>query len=214
MRRSRSGRDPTNGSSRTRSSGSFTSAAISWTRCWFPCESASRRSLAAVGEAEPLEPCCRRLRLASARAFAAEPAEVDELIADPHPRVQAALLGHVPEPRRSAPADGRPAPAHRACVELDQPEHGPHRRRLPGAVRTEKPGQPTGLGREGAGVERGQTAEVLGRCVEFEHVTPRASIPPRVRSRVGHKVPEDVAVRAWRPRRELGRRVRCPLGPR
>jgi hypothetical protein len=40
------GSRPENGSSSTSRSGSFTRAAISWTRCWLPCDSASRRSAA------------------------------------------------------------------------------------------------------------------------------------------------------------------------
>ena len=113
--RCRSGRGRENGSSSTSSSGSWTSAVASWTRCWLPCERSS--SLDFARSASP-----NRSSHALARAVASSPrqavvlAEVGELLADAHPRVEAALLGHVPEPqprrrRRPAARPSGPSPA-------------------------------------------------------------------------------------------------------
>ena len=100
-----------------------------------------------VREAEALEPSVdAAARVSVGRS--AEPAEVHELLVYAHAGVQAALLGHVAEPRPLRAADGRTAPTNCAGIQLDQPEHRPHRRRLPSAVRPQKAREPTGLGRE------------------------------------------------------------------
>ena len=122
-----------------------------------------------VGEAEPLEPGVDTPTRLLVRP-SAQPAQVDQLVPHPHPRIQAPLLGHVPETRPLRCPDRRSAPPHRARVQLHQPEHRPHRRRLPGAIRAHEPGQPPRSGRERAPVERGHRTEPLARPFELQHV--------------------------------------------
>ncbi len=168
------GSRPENGSSRTSSSGWLTRAAMSWTRCWLPCDSASRRSLRPVGEAEPLEPGVdaaahvagasgrtvgRGTRVGPAPAFAGT-----------GPALRAcSRTGPARRPDRCAP------PPHRAGVQLDEPEHRPHGCRLSRPVGTEEPRQPPRAGGERAPVERRHDTEALGRRVELEQRRLRAS---------------------------------------
>ena len=168
------GSRPENGSSSTSRSGSFTSAAISWTRCWLPCDRVSRRSLGAVGEVEALEP---RIDAAAhiAPGRSAELAEVEQLLSDPHARVEAALLGHVAEPHPLSGPDAGAPPRHRAGIQLDQAEHHTHGGGLARAVGSEEAGEPSGTGGERAAVERRQRTEPLGGPVELEHHSP---LPP------------------------------------
>jgi hypothetical protein len=70
-------------------------------------------------------------------AGAVQARHVDELVAHPHLRVQAALLGHVADPPPLLGADRGTAPAHRAGVSGEDAEDDPHRRRLAGAVGAE-----------------------------------------------------------------------------
>ena len=88
------GSRPENGSSSTSRSGSLTRAAISWTRCWLPCDERVEAVAGPVGEAEPLEPGVDAAADVVARP-PAELAEVHELVAHPHAGVQAPLLRHV-----------------------------------------------------------------------------------------------------------------------
>ena len=85
---------------------------------------------APLRDAQHLGPVLHRARVADAASQPVQPRQVDQLVADLHARVQAALLGHVPD----APPDGevdRPAvPAHLARVGLQHAEHDPHGRRL------------------------------------------------------------------------------------
>ena len=69
----------------------------------------------ALREAETREPAVDRAAHLQLRA-PTEPTQVHELVAHPHPRIQAALLGHVTEPpplritdRRAAPTNGTPS---------------------------------------------------------------------------------------------------------
>ena len=145
--RCRSGRGRENGSSRTSSSGSWASATASWTRCWLPCDSSSSfdfarsprpirssQRVAAASASRPLQPVLL--------------GEVGELLADPHPRVQAALLGHVAEAQARVAVDRRALPADLAAVRAGQPEDAAHRRRLAGAVRPEEADDAARAGRE------------------------------------------------------------------
>ena len=91
----------------------------------------------AIGETEPLEPRGRR-RACRAAAETVQGAEVGELLAERHPRVEAALLRHVAEPQPLGQTDRPPAPEHLTGVQLDQPEDGAHRRRLSRAVRAQE----------------------------------------------------------------------------
>ena len=95
-----------------------------------------------VGDAEPLEPRGRASRQRP-RAHPVQPAEVLDLLADQHARVQAPLLRHVAEPAAVGLADRAPVPADRAGVELGQPEDRAHRGRLARAVRPEEAGHAT-----------------------------------------------------------------------
>jgi hypothetical protein len=91
-----------------------------------------------IGQAETLQPgphaAVHILGLAPAQL-----AEVDQLVPDPHPRIQAPLLRHVPEPGPVRGADRRTVPPDRSLVQLDEPEHRAHGRRLAGPVRPRKP---------------------------------------------------------------------------
>ena len=92
-----------------------------------------------VGEVEALEPrlgAAARLGLVEA----AQLAEVAQLVADPHRRVQPALLGEVAEAPAGVGVDRAALPAHGAGVEGGEPEDRPHRRRLAGAVGPEEAG--------------------------------------------------------------------------
>ena len=112
------GSSPENGSSRTSSSGSWTSAVASWTRCWLPCDSSS--SLDFARSPRPIRSSHVAGRSVGRLArHAVLLAEVAQLLGDPHPRVEAALLGHVAEPQ-----------AHVAIDRL-RPSSGPRRGRAP-----------------------------------------------------------------------------------
>ena len=100
------GSRPENGSSRTSSSGSWTSAAPSWTRCWLPWERASSLSLARSPSPRRSSQRSRR-GVRVARRHPVVLGEVAHLLADPHPRVQAALLRHVAEPEPGLAVDRR-----------------------------------------------------------------------------------------------------------
>jgi hypothetical protein len=66
------------------------------------------------------------------------PAEVDQLVDDAHPRVEAALLGHVPEPQACLGVNSGAAPAHLAGVWRGEAEDAAHRRGLAGPVGAEE----------------------------------------------------------------------------
>ena len=122
----------------------------------------------AVGETEPLEPArcggaCRT------RGQPVQTSEVLELIAHPHSRVEAALLGHVSEPQPLLQTDRAPVPTHLATVELDETEDRAHDRRLSGPVRTEEAEHPA------APHVEAQAVEGDGRVVSFrqrDHLKP------------------------------------------
>ena len=75
----------------------------------------------AIGDAEPAEPVrggCLRV----GRRQPVQAAEVGELLADPHPRIEAALLGHVAEPESLGHADRSPVPERGAGVGSTSPK--------------------------------------------------------------------------------------------
>ena len=128
------GSRPENGSSSTSSSGSWTSATaeldallVAERQLPRPGRRPGRRGRGARASRRPPAPAAAASRPCRRR-------EVDELVADPHLRVQPALLGHVAEP--AAQSRGRRAalPAHLPASAAQHPEHDPHRRRLAGAV--------------------------------------------------------------------------------
>ena len=149
------GSRPLNGSSRTSSSGSWASATASWTRCWLPCDSSSSFDLAR--SPRPIRSSQRARR--GRRVLRLHPVllgEVRELLEDPHPRVQAALLGHVAEPQPRLAADDRAVPADLAAVRPGQAEDAAHRRRLAGAVGAEEADDAAGRGLERRAIEGGR----------------------------------------------------------
>ncbi len=122
----------------------------------------------AVSEIEPLEPVRRR----NACRVIFQPVqapEVRELLADPHARIEAALLRHVAEAQPFGQPDRPPVPEHLSRIELDEPENGSHRRRLPCAVRAEEAEHPSAAHRERAVVERLHCPESLVHVREAEH---------------------------------------------
>ena len=121
-----------------------------------------------VAEAHPLEPARRgRVRIATTQAVLL--GEVGELLADPHPRVEAALLGHVAEPQARVAVDEPAVPAHLAAVRAGKAEDAAHRRGLAGAVRPEEPDDAARAGRECRAVERDDRPVALGEVDDFEH---------------------------------------------
>ncbi len=99
-----------------------------------------------VGDAEPGEPV-QRLAAGRRRRLAVQRGEVDELVQDRHPRVQAALLGQVaPGPARQLVRQ-RAVPANLARVGLEDAEADAHRRRLARPVGAEEAEDPAARAR-------------------------------------------------------------------
>ena len=92
----------------------------------------------AVAETEPLEPRAVAAARASRVRQPVQHAEVLELVARPHLRVEAALLRHVADPRRSARRSARPCQVDGPGVRREQPADDPHRRRLARPVAPDK----------------------------------------------------------------------------
>src|SRR5215211_993758 len=91
----------------------------------------------AILQPESGEPCARGVA-GVARSEPVEAAEILELRAERHARVEAALLGHVAEAQPPARAHRTPVPEHAAGIDPNETEHGAHRGRLPSAVGTEE----------------------------------------------------------------------------
>ena len=91
---------------------------------------------------------------ALARVESVQAAEVGDLLADRHARIEAALLGHVPEPQPLRQLDRPPVPEQFSGVELDEPEDRAHRGRLPGPVRPQEAKHASTLDGERAAGER------------------------------------------------------------
>src|SRR6185503_19238193 len=87
--------------------------------------------LLAIVEAEPFEPAPGR-RIGRLARQAVLLAEVAQLLADTHPRIQATLLGHVPEAQPGDAVDRTAGPAHLTAIGPGQPEDAAHRRGLAG----------------------------------------------------------------------------------
>ena len=169
------GSRPLNGSSRTSSSGSWARATASWMRCWLPCDSSS--SLDFVRSARPIRSSQRApAALALARRQPVLLGEVRELLADPHPRIQAALLGHVAEAQPRLAADRRALPADLAAIRSGQPEDAAHRRGLARAVGSQEADDPPGLGLERRAVQGGHGPVALGQVDDLEHVRPPSMV--------------------------------------
>ena len=109
------GSSPVNGSSISRTSGSWRIAAMNWTFCWLPFESSSARRFAYSAMRKRVSQASAS-RGARSRVIAVQRPVVDELVEDRHPRVQPALLGQV-APRAARQLVGGPAvPADLAGV--------------------------------------------------------------------------------------------------
>ena len=89
--------------------------------------------LGAIRQAEAGDPPLRGL---AGRGVGApvQRGQVAKVAVHPHLRVQAALLGHVPEAALHLGAGGPPVPAHLAGVRLEDPQRDSHGGRLAGAV--------------------------------------------------------------------------------
>ena len=107
------GSRPENGSSSISTSGSWSSALISWTRCWLPsdrsssCRRPDRRGRARRASGGP------RGR-ATLRSMPRSCAEEAQLLGDLHRRVEAALLGQVAEAAAHLEVDRPAVEAHAA----------------------------------------------------------------------------------------------------
>ena len=174
------GSSPVNGSSMSITCGSWRTAAMNWTFCWLPLDSCSALRFGEVLGPEPAQPG-GRLALRPPGRDPVEPREEHELLHDPHPRVQPALLGEVaPRRARQAMALG-PAPRHAAGVRLEHAERDPHRRGLARAVRTEESEHLPGRDLEREVVEGDDGPEPLVEMVDDEGHSGR-SIPGEGRS--------------------------------
>jgi hypothetical protein len=121
---------------------------------------------------QPLEPAGRvRLRLGSLKPV--QPGEVGELLAHAHLRVQAALLGHVPDPPPGVGVERLPAPAHFARVGGEDAEDDPHRRRLAGAVWAYESEHPALLDIKGKTVQGDRVPVALPEFEELQHAYPK-----------------------------------------
>ena len=98
-----------------------------------------------------------------------EPGEVDDLLADAHAGVEAALLGHVAEAAAFGVGDWVGMPADAAGVEMDEAEDAAHGRGLARAVRPEEAEHAPGLSAQAAIIEGDDVAELLVQAREFEH---------------------------------------------
>ena len=69
-----------------------------------------------------------------------KPSEVGELFVHPHLGIESPLLRHVAHPEAVLLGDRATVPTDDAGIGPDEPEHRPHRRRLPGSVGTDDAG--------------------------------------------------------------------------
>ena len=98
--------------------------------------------------------------------------EVAELLGDAHPRVEPALLGHVPEAQPGVAIHDGALPAHLAAVGPGQPEDATHRGRLARAVRPEEAHDPSRASDERRAVERDDRPVAFGEIEDLEHDRP------------------------------------------
>jgi hypothetical protein len=124
-------------------------------------------------EAEALEPAGRR-GAGVGMADAVQAGEVHEMVGDAHLRVQAALLGHVAEPRAGGGVDPLPVPADLAAVRLEDAEHDPHGGRLARAVGADEAEHLAGPDVEAEPVEGDGRPVAAAEVVEVERGAPGA----------------------------------------
>ena len=109
--------------------------------------------------------------MAAAASACAEPvqaAQVLDLLADEHARVQPTLLGHVAKAAALSLAHGRPVPPDRPGIEVGETEDGPHRRRLARTVGPEEADDLSGGHVEGEVVEGGQGAVRSAQSLQLQ----------------------------------------------
>src|SRR5581483_3947621 len=94
--------------------------------------------------------------------------EIYELLADPHLRIQAALLGHVADPAPDLEADRRTVPQHRAVVGEQRAEHDAHGGRLAGAVASDEAINLAGADGHVQAAHRHERPVALADSVELE----------------------------------------------
>ena len=90
-----------------------------------------------IPQAEPVEPEDCRLPGIRLR-HTVKPTQIGELVTRSHLRVKPALFGHVPEPKQIVGTYRLAVPCHCSGVGVEETKDGPHRRRLPGAVGSQK----------------------------------------------------------------------------
>ena len=122
----------------------------------------------AVGEAEAVEPVVGSLGGLGSVATV-EAGEVDDLVADAHAWVEAALFWHVAEAAVFVVGDGLGVPAGGAGIEVDESEDAAHGGGFAGAVGSEEADHAAGAGAEVAALEGDDIAEALVEVGEFEH---------------------------------------------
>src|SRR5690606_9611049 len=122
----------------------------------------------ALGEAEPFDQVVGGAA-GAVRGHAVQPAEVLELLADPHLGVEAAFLRHVAEPAAGGEVEGTVLPAHLAPVWLEHAHDDAHGRGLAGPVRADEAEHLAGPHGEGDAVERDLLPVPLPQLVNAEH---------------------------------------------
>ena len=103
-------------------------------------------------------------------------AEVLDLLAHLHARVEPALLGHVAEPAALRRSDRGAVPGDGAGFEVGQPEDGTHRRGLAGTVRAEEADDLSRRHAEREIVQGRHGTVGATQLVEFEQATHRARL--------------------------------------
>ena len=124
--------------------------------------------VAAPGDAEALGPLPTG-PAGGGGVDAVEPGEVGQLLADPHPGVQAALLGHVADAAADPGVDRCAVPGHRARVGGERAHDDAHGGGLAGAVGPHEADQLVVVQGEGQGVEGLKAPEALGQASDHQH---------------------------------------------
>ena len=110
-----------------------------------------------------------------------QPRQVDELVAHAHLRVQAALLGHVAEPRAGLEVDRPALEQHLTAVGGEHAEHDPHGGRLAGPVRADEAEHLAALDGEGDPVEGDDVSVAAREVPQLEHASSGSAATVRVR---------------------------------
>ena len=111
------------------------------------------------------------------RGEAVQLGEVAQLLADGHPRVQAALLGHVADPAAPPGVDGAAVEPDLAGVGGQDPQDDAHRRGLARAVGPDEAEELAGPDGEGHVRQGAHVAVALGHTVDLQHARPTDLVP-------------------------------------